>query len=110
SLTGAWSSPRAWEGMTRAGGIELPGAIAGLVALGEITFHGWDLARATRQRYECDEATAAALEGFVQGFDAGGTPGLFGPAIAPPEGAGTFERALARCGRDPNWTPGIRAT
>ena len=32
-----------------------------------------------RSGYDCDEATAIVLEGFVQGFDAGGTPGLFGP-------------------------------
>jgi uncharacterized protein (TIGR03086 family) len=92
--------------MTRAGGIDLPGAIAGLVALGEITLHGWDLARATGQEYDCDDATAIVLEGFVQGFDAGGTPGLFGPAVEAPEGAGPFERALARSGRDPDWSPG----
>jgi uncharacterized protein (TIGR03086 family) len=106
ALKAAWSAPDAWEGMTRAGGIDLPGEIAGLVALGEITFHGWDLARATSQEYDCDEATATALESFVQAFDAGGTPGLFGPALEAPEGAGAFERALARSGRDPNWSVG----
>ena len=105
ALSAAWESPDAWEGMTRAGGIDLPGSIAGLVALGEITFHGWDLARATGQDYQCDEATATALEGFVQAFDAAGTPGMFGPAVEPPAGAGAFERAVARSGRDPDWSP-----
>jgi uncharacterized protein (TIGR03086 family) len=107
ALAAAWSSPAAWEGMTRAGGIDLPGAIAGLVALGEITFHGWDLARATGQDDDCDEATATALEGFVEGFDSGGTPGMFGPATEAPEDAGPFERALARSGRDPSWSPSV---
>jgi uncharacterized protein (TIGR03086 family) len=105
ALVAAWSSPAAWEGMTRAGGIDLPGQIAGLVALGEITLHGWDLARSTGQDYDSDEATATAVEGFVQGFDAKGTPGLFGPAVDAPADAGAFGRALARSGRDPRWVP-----
>ncbi len=105
ALVTAWYPQDAWQGMTRAGGVDLPGEVAGVVTLSELTLHGWDLARATGHEYECDEATAEALATFVEGFDPAGTPGLFGPALEPPPGAGTFERLLARAGRDPSWTP-----
>jgi uncharacterized protein (TIGR03086 family) len=106
ALVGAWRDPAAWTGMTRAGGVDLPGEVAGLVALDEVVLHGWDLARATGQDYEVDEATAEALMPFVSGFDPSGTPGLFGPAREVPEGASRFARVLARAGRDPGWTAG----
>src|SRR5262249_41848789 len=43
TLGSAWAEPAAWEGMTRVGGIDLPGAVAGLIALHEVVLHGWDL-------------------------------------------------------------------
>src|SRR3954452_11500351 len=55
ALAAAWRDPDAWTGMTRAGSIEMPGEIAGLVALDEVVVHGWDLAQATGQPYACDE-------------------------------------------------------
>jgi uncharacterized protein (TIGR03086 family) len=104
ALVEAWRAPDAWTGMTRAGGVDLPGEVAGLVALDEVVLHGWDLARATGQDYTCDPDVADAVLGFVSGFDAGGTPGLFGPAVEVPADAPTFHRVLARSGRDPRWT------
>jgi len=44
-LAGAWQEPDAWTGMTVAGPVEMPGEIAGLVALNELVIHGWDVAR-----------------------------------------------------------------
>ncbi|MGH3481552.1 MAG: TIGR03086 family metal-binding protein, partial [Nocardioidaceae bacterium] len=105
-LVEAWRSPAAWEGMTRAGGVDLPGEVAGLVALDEVVLHGWDLARATGQDYKIDEETAAALLPFVSGFDPAGTPGMFGPAVDTSPDSATFEQVLARAGRDPEWTTG----
>ena len=104
-LVAAWREPAAWEGMTRAGGVDLPGEVGGLVALDEIVLHGWDLARATGQSYDCDDATAGACMAFVGGFDEGGTPGLFGPSVDAGAGASAFEQVLARSGRDPQWSP-----
>ena len=46
-LADAWKSEDAWDGMTMAGGVELPGEICGLVAIDEVLLHGWDVARAT---------------------------------------------------------------
>lgn len=110
ALVEAWRRPEAWEGMTRAGGVDLPGEVGGLVALDELVLHGWDLARATGQPYEADDPTAEALMPFVGGFDEGGTPGLFGPSVEVEANASAFERLLARSGRDPRWTPPTRET
>lgn len=52
----AWRSPEAWQGMTRAGSVDLPGEIAGMVALNELVLHGWDLARSTGQPFRAEEA------------------------------------------------------
>ncbi|NYE34966.1 uncharacterized protein (TIGR03086 family) [Nocardioides cavernae] len=104
ALVAAWRDPVAWEGMTRAGGVDLPGQVGGLVALDEIVLHGWDLARATGQSYGSDEATARALLAFVEGFDEGGTPGMFGPAVTVGPGTSTLDRLIARSGRDPEWS------
>ena len=104
-LVAAWREPGAWEGMTRAGGVDLPGQVGGLVALDELVLHGWDLARATGQSYDCDDATAGACLQFVGGFDEGGTPGLFGPSVQVGPDASAFEQLLARSGRDPQWSP-----
>jgi uncharacterized protein (TIGR03086 family) len=105
AMVAAWRSPDAWEGMTRAGGVDLPGEVGGLVALDEIVLHGWDLARATGQPYDCDDATAGACMAFVGGFDEAGTPGLFGPSVAAGPEASPFDQVLARSGRDPRWSP-----
>lgn len=104
-LLRSWRETAAWEGMTRAGGVDLPGEVAGRVALDEVVLHGWDLARATGQEYVLDDATAAACLEFVEQFDPAGTPGLFGPAVSVPEDAPVLDRLVARAGRDPGWTP-----
>ncbi|MFE0730504.1 MBL fold metallo-hydrolase [Streptomyces antibioticus] len=41
-LAAAWRDPAAWTGKTRAGGIDLPGAVAGAVVADELVIHGWD--------------------------------------------------------------------
>jgi uncharacterized protein (TIGR03086 family) len=47
ALAQAWRDPAAWSGTTRAGGVELPGEVAGIVALDELVIHSWDVARST---------------------------------------------------------------
>jgi uncharacterized protein (TIGR03086 family) len=105
ALVQAWRAEQAWDGMTRAGGVDLPGEVAGLVALDELVLHGWDLARSTGQDYRLDEDTAAVCLEFVSGFDAAGTPGMFGPAVPVDGDAPALDRVVARSGRDPAWSP-----
>ena len=105
ALAEAWRDPAAFEGMSKAGGVDLPGAVAAAVALDEVVLHGWDLARATGQPYDVDAASTAVVLGFVK--QAAELPhDIFGPAVAVPDDAPDFALALGLSGRDPNWTPG----
>jgi uncharacterized protein (TIGR03086 family) len=108
-LAEAWRDPEAWTGMTRAGGVELPGEVAGLVALDELVIHGWDVARASGQDYTCDAASLEAVHGFVMQFSEPGQEemraGLFGPVVEVPDDAPLLDRVIGLTGRDPAWTP-----
>lgn len=110
-LAAAWRSPDAWQGFTRAGGVDLPGEVAGIVALNELVVHGWDLARSTGQVYEVDraslEATLSFLEPVAASAEAGEAPeGLFGPPVAVPADAPLLDRVIGLSGRRPDWQPG----
>ena len=113
-LAAAWRNDAAWEGMTAAGGIEMPGEIAGLVALDELVVHGWDLARATDQPYDVDDGTLERLRGLVADFAPDDDPEhpvvndgtlAFGPAVPVPEDAPLLDQVVALTGRDPAWSP-----
>jgi uncharacterized protein (TIGR03086 family) len=108
-LAAAWRDPTAWAGATEAGGVTMPADVTGTVALDELVLHGWDLARATGQRFACDPASTAAVLAFTsasaQPERAAGREGLFGPVVKVPEDAPEFDRALGFAGRDPAWTP-----
>jgi uncharacterized protein (TIGR03086 family) len=105
-LAEAWRDPGAWTGTTRAGGIDLPGAVAGAVAADELVIHGWDLARATGQDYAPDPAALRAAYGLLSAAaeESGGDDGMFGPVVAVPADAPLMERAVGLSGRDPGWT------
>jgi uncharacterized protein (TIGR03086 family) len=98
----AWREPAAWEGMSRAGGVDFPGEVGGIIALTEVVIHGWDVAAATGQSYDIDDATAAAVLPHVTAIAAEGpVEGLFGPAVAVADDAPTLDRIVALSGRDP---------
>ncbi|GAA2599454.1 TIGR03086 family metal-binding protein [Actinomadura fulvescens] len=112
ALAQAWRKPDAWEGMTRAGGIDLPGQVAGLVALNEVVVHGWDVARSAGQPYESTpEAVEACLAFLSQepggdedvdgNADTGDRP--FGPPVDVPADAPALDRLIGLTGRDPAW-------
>ncbi|MGW3414252.1 TIGR03086 family metal-binding protein [Streptomyces sp. NPDC000888] len=105
-LAEAWRDPAAWTGETRAGGVDLPGAVAAAVAVDELVVHGWDLARATGQEYEPD---AAALQMSYQFLLASAEDptrgGIFGPVVPVPDEAPLLDRAIGLSGRDPGWKP-----
>jgi uncharacterized protein (TIGR03086 family) len=109
ALAAAWRDPEAWTGMTQAGGIDLPGEVAGLVALDEIVLHGWDVARASGRPFDVDDASLAAVHEFVQQFSGPGQEaareGLFGPVVEVPAAAPLLERVVGLAGRDPRWSP-----
>jgi uncharacterized protein (TIGR03086 family) len=110
ALAAAWTEAEAWTGMTEAGGVQLPGEVAGVVALDELVVHGWDLARATGQPYEPDQASLEAVHGFVSQFSGPGheaeREGLFGPEVDVPDDAPLLDQVIGMAGRDPRWSPG----
>ncbi|MER6981587.1 TIGR03086 family metal-binding protein [Streptomyces carpinensis] len=107
-LAETWRDPAAWTGMTRAGGVDLPGEAAGAVLADELVIHGWDLARATGQEYEPDPAALRVSYGFLRAAVGDGLAGgsdIFGPVVPVPEDAPLLDRAVGLSGRDPRWTP-----
>lgn len=103
-LAEAWREPAAWEGMTRAGGFDLPAPVCGRVALNELVVHGWDVARASGQDYQPGEAELAVCTEFVSAFDASGE-GPFGKPVPVPADAPALDRLVGGAGRDPSWSP-----
>ncbi|HLR96326.1 MAG TPA: TIGR03086 family metal-binding protein [Jiangellaceae bacterium] len=110
ALVDAWQNPDAWEGTTRAGGVDLPAEAAGTVALNELVLHGWDVARASGQPYDPDPHALQASMEFVSAMaapdEAAGREGLFGPVVDVPADASLLDRVLGLSGRDPSWRAG----
>lgn len=107
-LARAFGDPAAWEGMTRAGSVEFPAEVAGLVALTEVVVHGWDVARASGQSYDVDAQTAAAVLPHVMQIAAEDpVEGLFDAAVPVADDAPVVDRIVAMTGRDPGWGTGV---
>jgi uncharacterized protein (TIGR03086 family) len=105
-LAEAWRDPAAWTGMTRAGGVGLPGEIAGLVATDELVIHGWDLAHATGQEYAPDPAALRICHDFLSAsVDDPSRGEIFGPVVPTEPEASLLDRAVGLSGRDPGWKP-----
>src|SRR3954452_4723247 len=102
AMAEAWKDPEAWTGMTGAGGVDLPGEVAGVVALDELVLHGWDLARATGRADDYDGPGLEEVHGLVQQFQARGID-IFGPPIDVPPDAPIMDRIVGLAGRDPAW-------
>ncbi|MGW6394198.1 TIGR03086 family metal-binding protein [Streptomyces sp. NPDC055103] len=104
-VAAAWREPDAWEGDTQAGGVDLPAAVMGRIALDELLIHGWDLARATGRPYEASEEELRVCEALLA--PAGDAPdeGFFGPVVAVPDDAPLLDRVIGLSGRRPDWHP-----
>jgi uncharacterized protein (TIGR03086 family) len=109
AMAEAWRDPEAWTGMTAAGGVDLPGEVAGLVALDELVIHGWDVARASGQPFDAEPAELEAIRAFVAPM-ADGPPeqraGLFGAPVPVPDDAPQLDKVIGLTGRDPGWSAG----
>ena len=107
ALAAAWRRPDAWQGLAWAGGLQMPGAVMGLVANDELVLHGWDLARSTGQEFHVDPANLEAAWQLVSGTpdDPAARQGLFGPVVPVAPDAPLLDRVLGGAGRDPRWSP-----
>ncbi|MFG2285824.1 TIGR03086 family metal-binding protein [Streptomyces sp. NPDC048595] len=101
----AWRAPEAWQGETQAGGVPLPGAVAGRIALNDLVVHGWDLARATGQDYAPDADSLEVPYELLSSWAAGETGPLFGAVVAVAGDAPLLDKVVALSGRRPDWTP-----
>lgn len=105
-LAEVWRERDAWTGETRAGGVPLPGAVAGAVATDELVVHGWDLARATGQPYEVDPPALTATHAFLEAsVDDPSRGEIFGPVVPVPDDEPLIDRVIGLSGRDPRWKP-----
>jgi uncharacterized protein (TIGR03086 family) len=105
TLADAWREPTAWEGMTSAGGMDVPGQVGGVIALDELVVHGWDLAVSTGQPYDPPVGEIDAASSFVASFDAPRDGNLFGPVVPVADDAAPLDKLLGLTGRDPGWRP-----
>ena len=106
ALSEAWRQPSAWEGMTQAGGVDLPADIAAMVALNELTMHGWDIARSTGQDFSVpDEQLQVSFNLLYPGTDQSERQPIFGPVVPVPDDAPLLDKVIGLGGRDPHWTP-----
>jgi uncharacterized protein (TIGR03086 family) len=110
TMAEAWRDPEAWTGMTVIGGGDTPGEVCGLIGLDELIVHGWDVARATDQKFACDDVSLEACRNVLSMFAVPGKvvdPGApFGTVVDVPEDAPLLDRVLGLSGRDPGWSPG----
>jgi uncharacterized protein (TIGR03086 family) len=103
-LAQAWWKPAAWQGLSRAGGVDFPAETGGLIALTEVVVHGWDVAVAAGLPYAVPEATLRAILPHVSAFAAAApVPGLFAAAVPVPDDAPLLDRVVGLTGRDPGW-------
>jgi uncharacterized protein (TIGR03086 family) len=109
TLAEAWRDPAAWTGMTRAGGVDMPGEVAAFVVLDELVVHGWDIARASGQPYDVDpgllEATHSYLVLMLRPENEAVRREIFGPVVEVPDEAPLLDRVIGLSGRDPAWRP-----
>ncbi len=102
-LAVAWRDPSAYDGMTAAGGIDLPGEIAASVALNEVVVHGWDLATALGQPFTATDVDVAGCMAFAEPFSTPETADqrgdAFGPVLPVADDAAPLTRLLAMMGR-----------
>jgi uncharacterized protein (TIGR03086 family) len=107
ALAISWADPQAWTGMTRVGSVDLPGENAGMFALDELVVHGWDVARASRQPYDCDRTSLEAVHALVLGFagpeQAQQRSSIFGPVLEVDLADPLLDRVIGLTGRHPAW-------
>jgi uncharacterized protein (TIGR03086 family) len=104
--TAAWAEPGATEGNTGLAGGSMPAPVIGMMMVGELVVHGWDLATATGQRLEVDDEIVLAVHQATGAMaDQGRSYGVFGDEVPVAAGASPLDKVLGVSGRDPAWRP-----
>lgn len=109
ALVAAWAQEDAWEGTTHIAGFDAPAPAVASTAVNELVVHGWDVARASDQTLQLDEASVGPCLSFAEVLS--GPAGelmrgsAFGPAVPVASDAPPLDRILGANGRDPGWAP-----
>ena len=104
ALVAAWAAPGAEEGTT--GSMGFPARTVANMALGDLTVHAWDLARATGQEFTPDPAVVDEIgPALAEMAPMARQGGVFGEPVEVGDDASAFDRVLALTGRDPHWQP-----
>lgn len=102
----AWAHPAAPERTVTMGSFPMPAPLAASMLTSDLVIHGWDLAKATRQDYHCDDAVAELTHRFITDMgEQGRGMGLYGAPVPVADQAPILDRALGLSGRNPHWTP-----
>ncbi len=108
-LDSAWSHADVQAAVPTLTGGEAPLLSRAGQQIAELAVHGWDLARATHQREDFDPAVAEhglrwAMENLKPQFRGPEDEGkAFGPEVAVPADAPSYDRLAGWFGRDPQW-------
>ncbi|WP_345652409.1 TIGR03086 family metal-binding protein [Streptomyces tremellae] len=110
ALVAAGVRPGAEDGT--AGAMGMPARTAGVMVLGDLVVHGWDLARATGRPYayaQDDAVVEDVARQFAELAPLARSMGAFGPEVEVPPGAPALDRLLGVTGRDPGWRAPARS-
>ncbi|MER7581984.1 TIGR03086 family metal-binding protein [Kitasatospora sp. NPDC097691] len=100
----AWAEPAAWEGDVDLGGSPMPALGIARMLILELLLHGWDVARAVGLRIDVDDELAELVGEIVaENAELYRQYEGFAGAVALPDDASAWDRALAASGRDPHW-------
>ena len=100
----AWSRPQSWEGDRNVMGSATPAADIAAMLIMEMVLHGWDVAKATGQDYQCgNDLAQAVLETIKAQAELFRQYQGFAAEVPVPDDAPAFDRALSLSGRDPSW-------
>jgi uncharacterized protein (TIGR03086 family) len=107
-LAAAWAAVPAGAESAGPGGAAVPLISAADQQIAELAAHGWDLARATGQHPELDEAVGEYALAWAKRSlrpEHRGPEKAFGAEVPVPDQAGVYERLAGWFGRDPGWEP-----
>ena len=106
-LRSAWADGAVLDRVLRLPCGEVPGRVAALAYVQELTTHAWDLATALGRADVLDPALAelalVAAQRFLPAEPRGG-PVPFGPPLPVAADAPVYDRLVAWLGRDPQWS------
>jgi uncharacterized protein (TIGR03086 family) len=102
TVLAAWRRPGVRDRLVRLSFGAVPAPMAAIIELTELVVHGLDIALATGQEEDVDQAQARRLHAVMAaiGIDGFRMPGIFGPARSAAPDAPASRRLLAFLGRD----------